>query len=109
MWEQIIKFKNAIIAIIFISTITLSATAYFVKASDFKKFKNEFYDYKAYQRLEYLDRRILQLEMTYNCIATKCMPPKMSIPMYETYDETLKERLRLQEKLNLNKQEDQAP
>lgn len=109
MWKKIIEFKNAIIAVIFIAIVTLSASAYFVKASDFKEFKNEFYDYKLYQRLDYLDKKVLHYEMVHGCAEKGCMPPKMPTLTYERYDEILKEQSRLQDKLNINKQEDQTP
>lgn len=103
MWRKIIEFKNAIIAVVIIVTITLSATAYFVKASDFREFKNEFYDYKSYQRLEYLDRRIAQFESSYNCFRDLCRS-KMPTLLWEEYQNKISEKSRL-EKTLLNEKE----
>lgn len=103
MWKKLIEFKNAIFAVVAIVTITLSATAYFVKASDFKEFKSEFHDYKNYQRLEYLDRRVAQFEDRYNCFRNECRI-KMPTLLWEEYQNKLSEKSRL-EKTLLNKKE----
>lgn len=114
MWKKIIEFKNVIFAIVAIMTITLSASSYFdnrfenyVIAAEFAEHTERFESYKNYQRLEYLDKKILHYEMIHGCTEKGCMPPKMSVLTYERYDEILKEQSRLQDKLNINKQEDQ--
>jgi hypothetical protein len=116
MWKKIIEFKNVLMAVVGIAVMSWSASSYldnylknYTEAAEFKQLKNEFYDYKDYQRLTYLDKKILHYEMVHNCFEKGCMPPKMSVLTYETYDETLKERSRLKDKLNINKQEDQSP
>lgn len=102
-WKSILIFIGVIV------TMTLSFNTYFAKSAELtkhkeksalelKKHKQEFDDYKEYQRLEYLDKRLAQLEERHNCYEDNCRK-KMPLSVWEEYTKKRTERKRLEKKL----------
>lgn len=97
--EKMKEFKNIIGFVIFIVTLTVTIPTYFVLASEFEAFKKETYDYRDYQRLQYLDNYITELQIKYNCFQNECMPPKMSAGLWTEFNKNILKRNRLESKL----------
>lgn len=102
MMDKIKEFKAVITFVIFIITLTVTIPTYFVLASDFKAFKKETYDYRDYQRLEYIDKNISDLQITYKCYHDECAPPAMPGLLYDEYRKKIIEKSILEEKLYPN-------
>lgn len=98
MWQKLMEFRNAILFVTLIISMTLGFTAYFAKASELYAMKQEFREYKAYQRLEYLDQRIGQFEDRYKCYHEECRA-EMPITVWEEYRSKRVEKLRLEKRL----------
>ena len=99
MWKKLLEFKNAIGFVVLIVSLTLGFTAYFAKASDLYTMRQEFNDYKTYQRLHYLDQRIAQFEDRRRCFQDKCIT-KMSDLEWQQFNEIRNERKRLEQTLD---------
>lgn len=97
-WDKIKEFRNVIVFITTIVTATGGFTAYFATAEDLQRHVQEFYDYRDYQRLDYLDRRIAQLEDRHDCFNEGCRS-NMPISVWEEYREKRVEKLRLEKVL----------
>ena len=83
----------------------VSFTAYFAKSSELEVTNiivaqnyQEFSDYKEYQRLEYLDKRLFQLEERYACYEDGCRN-EMPLSVWEEYIKKRTEKKRLENKL----------
>ncbi|KKM89775.1 hypothetical protein LCGC14_1245280 [marine sediment metagenome] len=83
----------------------VSFTAYFAKSSELEvtniivaQNKQEFDDYKEYQRLEYLDRRVAQFEERHACYEDGCRN-EMPLSVWEEYTKKRTEKKRLENKL----------
>lgn len=97
--EKIKEFQNIIGFMVLIITLTLSSTAYFVTAAEFEAFKKETYDYRDYQRLNYIDKNISELQIAYKCVYDECIPPAMPTLLYDEYRKKIIEKSILEEKL----------
>jgi cbb3-type cytochrome oxidase cytochrome c subunit len=84
--DTIIESKNLLIAISTIVAISLGAISYFAKAADLQNLQQDYYQNKMYQRLNYLDQRIGDLEIKYNCYSDSCKS-KMPSDLYREYRE----------------------
>ena len=94
----IIDFKNILIAIIAFISIIVSFFAIFAKASDLRIVENDLYEHKIYQRLDYLDRRITDLEISYKCANEACVN-KMQSELYREYQKKKSEKNRIENKI----------
>lgn len=84
--DTIIESKNVLLSLAAIITILLSSISYFAKASDVEALKQDYSQFKTYNELMYLDKRIGDLEFRYNCLDEGCMN-KMPQSVWEEYKE----------------------
>lgn len=97
------KFKTIILAIVAIVSATIGSLSYFAKAGDLIALQQDYYQSKTYNRLNYLDQRITDLEIKYDCRNESCQN-KMPIDLYKEYREKQMEKSYIEK--NILKPED---
>lgn len=83
--------KNIILAISFIIASFVGMISYFAKAADLKTLQQDYYQNKVYNRLNYLDQRMTDLELKFNCFGDDCKT-KMPLELYRDYKEKQTEK-----------------
>lgn len=90
------ELKNLLVSLSVIVAIILGFIMYFAPAAELADFKQQYYEDKRWSRMEYLDRRIADIEFNYGCYSKQeCADLDMPVSVHKGYVELKNERERL--------------